>query len=135
MTVEATGTVSKRTPLGTLPKEWGCVRIHDVVQETRRVTYGIVQPGDYTPLGVLLIRGQDYIKGWAEPDEFFRVARPLHELYKRSTTIGGDVLMCIGGATTGAVNVVPDWITEAKITQTTARIACDQRKANTRFIF
>ena len=121
------------TPLGTLPAGWRCLQLRDVVSESRKVTYGIVQPGEYDSKGVLLIRGQDYIKGWAEPDAFFRVSRTLHNAYKRSSTVAGDLLICIVGATTGATNVVPIWISEANITQTTARVACDPRKVDSQF--
>jgi type I restriction enzyme S subunit len=117
-----------------LPAGWSVRQLRDIVPDHRRVTYGIVQPGIHEPQGVLLIRGQDYIKGWAEPDEFFRVARPLHEIFKRSTTVAGDLLICIVGATTGATNIVPAWIQEANITQTTARIACDLRRADAYFV-
>ncbi len=125
---------SQSTPVGKLPANWHFLRLQEIVPESRHVTYGIVQPGIHDPQGVLLIRGQDYIKGWAEPDAFFRVARPLHEAFKRSLTVAGDLLICIVGATTGATNVVPSWIKEANITQTTARIACDSRKADAHFV-
>jgi restriction endonuclease S subunit len=122
------------TPIGTLPSDWRCIQLRYIVPESRKVTYGIVQPGEHDSQGVLLIRGQDYIKGWAEPDAFFRVARPLHNVFKRSLTVAGDLLICIVGATTGATNVVPSWISEANITQTTARVACDSRKADSHFV-
>ena len=122
------------TPIGTLPSDWRCIQLRYIVPESRKVTYGIVQPGEHDSQGVLLIRGQDYIKGWAEPDTFFRVARPLHNVFKRSLTVAGDLLICIVGATTGATNVVPAWIGEANITQTTARVACDSRKADSHFV-
>ena len=122
------------TPIGILPTDWPWVRLQEIVPEFRKVTYGIVQPGAHDSQGVLLIRGQDYIKGWAEPDAFFRVARPLHDVFKRSLTVAGDLLICIVGATTGATNIVPSWISEANITQTTARVACDSRKADAHFV-
>jgi type I restriction enzyme, S subunit len=125
----------KNTPVGDLPDDWSFAPISNVVKDSKKVTYGIVQPGSYTDTGVLLIRGQDYIKGWASEEKFFRVALPLHRLYKRSTTVAGDVLLCIVGATTGAVNVVPEWITEANITQTTARISCESGKVDPSFVF
>ena len=113
---------------------WDSKPLSELVHPSRQVTYGIVQPGDFDENGILLIRGQDYIKGWATLEDFFRVNRQLHESYHRSVTRGGDVLMCIVGATTGAVNVVPDWIEEANITQTTARISCDGREADANYV-
>ena len=114
----------KVTPIGPIPQEWGCVQIKDVVEPARKVTYGIVQPGAFDENGVILIRGQDYINGWSKLADFFRVSPNLHNQFRRSRVLPGDVLMCIVGYT-GEANIVPDWITDANITQTTARIACD----------
>ena len=120
---------------GRIPREWDTRQLRELVPRHRRITYGIVQPGEFDPNGVLLIRGQDYIDGWADRDEYFRVAPSLHQSYRRSTTGAGDLLLCIVGATTGAVAQVPAWIAEANITQTTARIACEAGLLNPRFGF
>jgi len=125
----------KDSVIGRIPKHWDVQLLKEIVQPNRRITYGIVQPGEFDPNGVLLIRGQDYIDGWAPTEAFFKVRRPLHTLYQRSLTTHGDLLMCIVGATTGSVAQVPDWIEEANITQTTARIACDPKRVNGRFCF
>jgi type I restriction enzyme S subunit len=111
------------SPLGRIPRDWGCKQLRDLVQPNRRITYGIVQPGEFDPNGILLIRGQDYISGWASRESFFKVAPTRHESYRRSLTKAGDLLLCIVGATTGAVAQVPEWIDEANITQTTARVS------------
>ena len=124
----------KESVLGMIPKEWEEGFISDVVEVNSPVTYGIVQPGDFSQNGVLLIRGKDYISGWAQESEFFRVKKELHAQFKRSTTLSGDLLICIVGATYGAVGVVPEWIKEANITQTTARIRCNQKKFIPNFI-
>jgi type I restriction enzyme S subunit len=42
--------------------------------------------------------------------------------------------MCIVGATTGAVNQVPNWIDEANITQTTARITVNEKILDSKFL-
>lgn len=121
------------SPLGRLPKEWKVLRIAELMQPGRSVTYGIVQPGAFTTGGILLIRGQDYINGWQPLGTFFRVALPLHRQYARSTTVPDDVLLTIVGATTGATAIVPGWVEEANITQTTARLAFDRRFMLPRF--
>lgn len=113
--------------LGPIPANWRIVTLAQVMQPGRKVTYGIVQPGAFTVGGVPLIRGQDYINGWQPLPTFFRVARPLHEQYTRSTTTVDDVLLTIVGATTGATAIVPAWLPEANITQTTARLAFDKQ--------
>lgn len=121
------------SPHGYIPRRWEFKQLKDIVPANRRITYGIVQPGEFDPNGVLLIRGQDYIKGWALRDSFFKVAPSRHDAYRRSLTKAGDLLICIVGATTGAVAQVPAWIEEANITQTTARVACDPEKLVARF--
>jgi type I restriction enzyme S subunit len=124
----------KESVLGLIPREWEEGFISEVVEENSPVTYGIVQPGEYSQKGVLLIRGKDYISGWAQEADFFKVKKELHNQFKRSTTVSGDILICIVGATYGAVGVVPGWIKEANITQTTARIRCNQKKFSPHFI-
>lgn len=123
----------QESPLGRIPKDWECKRLKDLVPPNRRITYGIVQPGEFDPNGILLIRGQDYISGWASQESFFKVALSRHESYRRSLTKAGDLLICIVGATTGAVAQVPGWIDEANITQTTARVVCEPNKLVARF--
>lgn len=113
---------------------WNCTTIREVVRKDRPVTYGIVQPGEYDPDGTLLIRGQDYIGGWADTAKFFRVSNDLHQQYERSWTFPGDLLLCIVGATTGAVNQVPEGFEQANITQTTARLSCDASVAFPSFV-
>src|SRR5262249_32898608 len=39
------------SPLGCVPKEWECQHLKDLVPANRRITYGIVQPGDFDPNG------------------------------------------------------------------------------------
>src|SRR5690554_2356870 len=106
-----------------IPSDWGLIELKKLVKPDRKITYGIVQPGQYDPNGILLIRGQDYMTGWAERGSFFKVSPALHQKFKRSTTRSGDVLISIAGYT-GTVAVVPSWIQEANLTQTTARICC-----------
>jgi len=117
-----------------IPESWDILPIENLVDENRKVTYGIVQPGKYDPNGVLLIRGQDYLKkSWVSRDKFFRVDRDLHNQYIRSLTKKGDILLCIVGSV-GIASQVPNWITEANITQTTARISCNKEKIEPRFL-
>ena len=110
------------------------MKIADVVNPERKVTYGIVQPGAYDDNGVPLVRGQDYIGRWGSCSDFFLVTPELHQKYSRSVVRPGDVLLCIVGATTGSVNQVPDWLQEANITQTTARIAAKEGVALPRYL-
>ena len=114
-----------------LPCDWKLKKLEQVVYQ--KITYGIVQPGVFDCNGVPLIRGVDYMSGWKKSDSFFMVSKELHHKFKRSTTRKGDVLLSIAGYA-GHVSVVPEWLEEANITQTTARISVEVNEASPHFV-
>jgi type I restriction enzyme S subunit len=114
-----------------LPSDWELRKLEQLVHQ--KITYGIVQPGKFDKNGVLLIRGVDYMSGWKKVESFFKVSSDLHNKFKRSTTRRGDVLLSIAGYA-GYVSVVPDWVEEANITQTTARISVAEQLAMPHFV-
>ena len=105
-----------------LPEAWSRARIRDVVDASRRVTYGIVQPGPRQARGVPIIRGKDYSGGRVNDTDLYLVSPEVASKYGRSIVRGGDILMSIVGYL-GLVAVVPEHLAGANITQTTARIA------------
>ena len=117
-----------------IPDEWQPIQLKDVVQKGRKICYGIVQPGDFATDGIPLIRGKDYSFGWAPLEDFFRVSEAIDRPYKRSKVKPRDLILTIVGAGTGNVATVPDWLDEANITQTTARIAVDHEKFDYRYV-
>lgn len=120
--------------LGDIPSQWEVLPLRRLAQQGRRITYGIVQPGDPVKGGRLMIRGQDYSRGWCNPDAIFRVSDDIERAYLRSRLIPQDIVMTIVGAGVGNTAIVPDWASGANITQTTARISIDSSKAFTPFI-
>ena len=114
--------------------EWEAQQLSSLVDEKRKVTYGIVQPGEFVEDGVPLVRGGDYSDGWVTLDKIVRVTHEIDRPYKRSKLQRGDLLLTIVGANTGTVAVVPEWLEGANITQTTARIAIDKTKADPSFM-
>ncbi len=119
--------------LGEIPVHWGTSFLDKLIDPLRRITYGIVQPGDPDPDGIPMVRGQNYSRGWSPLEEIFRVAPAIEAPYLRARLRPGDIVMTIVGAGTGNVAIVPDWLAGANVTQTTARIALDSRKGNNRY--
>lgn len=115
-------------------EEFNEVPLSSLVQKERKITYGIVQPGQFVDDGVILVRGRDYSAGWRDIDEFKRVTTEIDAPYKRSKLRAGDLVITIVGANTGTVAVVPDWLEDANITQTTARVAIEPQKAEPGFV-
>ncbi len=120
----------KSDELGMLPVDWKMAPLKDLVDPSRGIRYGIVQPGKYDPNGRYMIRGQDYSesKGWAKPSDVFRVSDEVEERYRNARVKEGDIIMTIVGYC-GHVEMVPKWLDGANLTQTTARIAIQQDKA------
>jgi type I restriction enzyme S subunit len=108
--------------------------LRDIVQADRPITYGIVQPGDFVSDGIPLVRGRDYSNGWHDLSEIVRVRPDVEQPYRRARLRPGDLLMTIVGAGTGNTAVVPDFLDGANITQTTARIAVDDQKADAEYV-
>ena len=120
--------------LGTRPQDWDVVPLNDLVDPSRGIRYGIVQPGACDPNGRFMIRGQDYseAKGWADPSDVFRVSDAIEQRYRSARVQHGDLIMTIVGYC-GHVEVVPAWLDGANLTQTTARIAIESDKASQQF--
>lgn len=106
------------------PDDWLIRQIGDIVDPNRRITYGIVQPGPrFEPeQGVPMIRGQDYSGGVVGDNDLYHVSPRLAASFDRAKVIGGDLLMSIVGYV-GTVAEVPNSLSGANLTQTTARIA------------
>lgn len=120
--------------LGQVPVHWEVAHLNRVVQSGRRITYGIVQPGERDENGRYMVRGQDYSFGWAKAETLFRVSDAVEIPYKRARLKPGDLVITIVGAGVGNIAVVPDWLDGANLTQTTARVAVDPIRANPRFV-
>jgi len=114
--------------------EWEKKPLREFVQLNRKITYGIVQPGKFVEKGIPLVRGGDYSFGWVPLSQIKCVTKEIDQPYKRSKLQSGDLLLTIVGANTGTVAVVPDWLSGANITQTTARIAINNIQADSSFV-
>ena len=124
----------KHTDFGLIPEDWIITNLNSLVDKKRTIRYGIVQPGKYDPNGKFLIRGQDYSFGWANPEDYFRVSPQIEEKYKNARVKKGDIIITIVGAGTGKVEIIPFWLDQSNLTQTTARIAIESNKADNNYI-
>lgn len=120
--------------LGDIPAHWTVAHLNRLVQPGRRITYGIVQPGERDENGRYMVRGQDYSFGWAAPEALFKVSDAVEIPYKRARLKAGDLVITIVGAGVGNIAVVPEWLDGANLTQTTARIAVNAAKADACFV-
>jgi type I restriction enzyme S subunit len=121
--------------IGEIPEHWEVFELKRLINPKRRITYGIVQPGEPDPQGRYMIRGQDYSKGWADRESLFRVSNRIEEPYKRARVIPGDIIITIVGAGCGNLEIIPEWLDGANLTQTTARVAIDQNAYWSKYVY
>jgi len=121
--------------LGEVPEHWAISRLKQVVEDERRITYGIVQAGPHIPEGVPYVRPADMTDecGVSSPGEILRTSIDIASGYARSSLRPGDIV-CSIGPSFGKVMIVPNWLDGANLTQGTARVSIG-KKAVPRFIF
>lgn len=111
--------MSENTPFASA---WREDTIRSIVDPSRPITYGVVQPGTRLDQGVPIIRGQDYSGGLVDDSDLYLIHPTIAASYKRSAVKGGDIIFSIVGYL-GQTAIVPEHLSGANITQTTARIA------------
>lgn len=118
-----------------LPSNWDRSALSRVMRTGRTITYGIVQPGEHKPDGVLVIRSQDYSTGWCGTDQLMRVSREVEKPYIRSRVDQNDILITVVGANIGKLAIVPKCLHGANISRSVARISPDPNEVDSRFLF
>lgn len=124
----------KQTEVGVIPEEWECRKLADLLEQSRHIRYGVVQPGKFTSSGCLMLRSQDYSKGWAGPDEMHRLSSQIESQYKNARICHNDLIMTVVGAGIGQVVTVPDWLDGGILSRSTARIAVDENIAASKYV-
>jgi type I restriction enzyme S subunit len=124
----------KQTDVGAIPEAWEVRRLSDLIQSSRSIRYGIVQPGKYETTGCFMLRSQDYSKSWAGPNGMHKVSAQLENQYRNAKICHDDLVTTVVGAGIGQVVVIPDWLDGAILSRSTARTAIDKDKAAPSFV-
>jgi type I restriction enzyme S subunit len=101
---------------------WREVSLGELIDPSRPITYGVVQPGEHDPVGVPLVRGGDFSSGWRPLKEYRRVSRSIERSFSRARLKEGDLIITIKGDV-GTAAIVPSFLEGANISQTNARLA------------
>ncbi len=108
--------------LGEVPAHWGITQLQRIVDPTRQIMYGIVLPGPNVDEGVPIVKGGDVKPGRLKLSSLCRTTYEIESGYARSRLRAGDLVYSIRG-TIGDVEIVPQEIEGANLTQDAARIA------------
>ena len=116
------------------PNELPILKLSEIVQEDKIITYGIVQAGDHIKDGIPYIRTGDIKQGKINIDGLRRTSEEIAKSYERSKCSYGDIVMSIR-ATVGTTAILPEVLHGANLTQGTARISVDSKRFNPLFIY
>ena len=108
--------------LGEVPAHWGVTQLQHVVDPKHKIMYGIVLPGPNVDNGVPIVKGGDVKPGRLNLSSLCRTTYEIEAGYARSRLKQGDLVYSIRG-TIGDVEIVPQEIEGANLTQDAARIA------------
>jgi type I restriction enzyme S subunit len=104
------------------PSRLPVVRLGDLIDTARPITYGILMPGPHCPGGVKYVRVVDLKERGVDLTGVRQTTHAIATAYQRSTLRPGDLLLSIRGHV-GRLAVVPRELEGANITQDTARLA------------
>jgi type I restriction enzyme, S subunit len=89
-----------------VPTGWDCLALDRLVDASRGISYGIVQPGKHESGGVPVVRVNNVRDGRIDTTDVLRVAQDIELKYERTRLRGGEVLLSLVG-TLGECAVVP----------------------------
>ncbi len=106
--------------------DWEQKKLEDITKE--KISYGIVQAGPHVAGGVPYIKSSN-VGGIIDKTQLQCTSYDIHQKYRRSAVHPNDIVISLRG-NIGQVSIVPDEITEANLTQGTARISIDNSNNN-----
>lgn len=86
--------------------EWTTIKVASLLSSDRGISVGVMYPGKHSEEGVPLIRAGDIKQGVIDPFVSFRIGHEVHEEYKRTALVGGEVLITLVG-NPGVAAIVP----------------------------
>jgi type I restriction enzyme S subunit len=120
--------------LGKIPAHWKTKPLMRLTPDHRPIMYGIVLPGPNVDDGVPIVKGGDVAPGRLRLDLLNRTTREIEAPYARSRLRCGDIVYAIRGSI-GAVEIVPDELQGANLTQDAARVAPSSEVSNRWLVF
>jgi type I restriction enzyme S subunit len=101
--------------------EWPTRSIAEVCDPSRKIAYGVLQPGKHVPGGTPLVRVSDIDDGHVRLGNLKVIDPSIADKYPRTRLSGGEVLLTIVG-TIGRSAVVPEVLAGANVARAVAVI-------------
>lgn len=81
----------------TNPKMWDVVKLEEICDNERKVTYGIVQPGKEVESGIPIVRSVNLIENSISLEGLKKIDPQIEASYPRSRLRGGELLVSVRG--------------------------------------
>ena len=114
----ADGKIKKDKPLAdiaeeekpfNLPQGWGWVRLQNLLDSSREISYGVIKLGNEPKLGgIYTLRCSDVKPGFIDLSGVRRVSEEIEKNYVRTRLTGGEILLNIRGTLGGVALVEPN---------------------------
>lgn len=122
----------KETEVGIIPDDWEVLRMEEITDPDRPISYGIVQTGPLIPNGISCLRVLDINDGRINKHGLITTTKQISDSYARTILKNGDLVMPLRGKV-GDVGVVDSDLAGANLTRGVALIAV-QPKFSGRFL-
>ena len=111
---------------------WPEKRLEEVADKYCTLSYGIVQPGNEYPDGLPVVRPTDLTEKIITSGGLKRINPKLADGYRRTVLRGGELLLCVRGAT-GVVSVASTDLVGANVTRGIVPILFDGKQLTQEF--
>jgi len=110
------------------------LELQDVIDKSRPISYGILQPGREVADGIPMLRTMDFDEvGRREKTEIFKVTKSVEKTSVSTRLQGGELLISVM-ATIGRTFVVPDSMAGFNVNRALAVIAPEHGKVNSEYL-
>ena len=120
--LDPNATTRMASVLREIPTHWDVKRLWHLTPSERKIMYGIVLPGPDVDDGVPIVKGGDVADSRLKIEALSKTTFEIESRYIRSRLRGGDLVYAIRGSI-GEVEMVPDELDGANLTQDAARVA------------
>lgn len=114
-----------QSTLGMIPEGWKVVALENLTNTNRKITYGVVKPGEHDPNGVLFVRGGDILGGQVDENALRTISSKLSVQYKRTLLKGGELIVSLVG-NPGEVAIVPSSLAGANIARQVGLVVLEE---------
>lgn len=115
-----------------LPPGWTSAPLGSLIDSSRKLCYGVVQPGPEVESGIEMIRVCDINGGKIAWGELRRISQEVDNEYRRSRVAPGDILLSVVGSI-GRAAIVRE-SRPANIARAVARVAADRSRVSSEWL-